>query len=248
MSLVKTDPRQIFSCGIFYGILIGTTTLSNLYLAAMSIDRSIIIIHPIRYRSIVTHSHVRIRLIVLCAFVVLLLAPHHFYAFYEPKLTLFLCTFRSSVSQRKVRLWALTHAVVLVSIPSIIVCISAWILLRNRCEHRRIHQNNLSVTARRMQKQSIFIFFVTLGIFLCLLPSGILEVFVAYNRLSYHDDPCARRWKIYKILLHCFLILTSINYSMKFYIHLIISPSFRKACLRFISCKSPTSHRNNQSI
>ena len=238
MSIVKNDPRKILSCGVFYGIIIGSTTLSNLYLASMSIDRSVIIIYPTRYRSIVTKSHVRTRVIFICIIVFILLIPHHFYFSYEPKSALLLCAFNSSVSRGKIRLWALTHAILLVSIPSIIVCICTLILLRNRCKHQRNQQKHPSVSARRMQRQSMFIFFVSLGIFLCLLPSCILEIFVAYDRLFDPEKSCSKRWKIYKILLHCFLILTSINYSMKFYLHLTISTSFRKDFLRLINWKS----------
>ncbi|CAF3431716.1 unnamed protein product [Rotaria socialis] len=31
MSLIKYDPREIFSCGIYYSIFIGSTTLLTLY-------------------------------------------------------------------------------------------------------------------------------------------------------------------------------------------------------------------------
>lgn len=244
MSFVKNDPRKILSCGIFYGIIIGSTTLSNLYLASMSIDRSVIILYPTRYRSIVTTSHVRTRLIGICLIVIVLLLPHQFYFSYEPKSTLLLCVFNSSVSQKKIRLWALTHAILLVSLPSIIVCISTLILFRNRCKHQRNQQKHVSVNARRMQRQSMFIFFVSLGIFLCLLPSCILEIFVAYDRLMDLNNPCLKRWRVYKILLNCFLILTSINYSMKFYLHLIMSASFRQDFLRLINCKSTKSNLN----
>ena len=85
MSFIKTDPRQVLSCGIFYNILVGSTTLSNLYLASASIDRSIMVLYPVRYRSIVTRSHVILRLIIITFIVILLLAPRHFYFYYDPK-------------------------------------------------------------------------------------------------------------------------------------------------------------------
>lgn len=238
MSFVKTDPRKILSCGIFYGIIIGSTTLSNLYLASLAIDRSVIIIYPTRYRLIVTKSHVQVRLIIICIIVIIVSIPHHFYFSYEPKSALLLCAFNSSVNRGKIRLWALVHAILLVTIPSIIVCICTSILLRNRCKHQRNQQQHPSAAARRMRRQSMFIFFFSLGIFICLLPSCILEIFVAYDRLFDPDKSCSKRWKIYKVLSHCFLILTSINYSMKFYLHLIISRSFRADFLRLINWKS----------
>jgi hypothetical protein len=205
----------------------------------MSIDRSIIILYPTRYRLIVTRSHVTQRLILIYIIVFIFLIPHHFYLFYKPKSTLFLCDFHSSVNHKQIYLWTFIHAILFVSIPSIIVCISAFILLHNRCQYKRIHKNNLSSNARRMHRQAIFIFFVSLGIFFTLLPSCILEIFIVYNRFSYHNNNyCLNRWKFYKILLNCFVTLLSINYSMKFYIHLIISTSFRKNFIQFISCKT----------
>jgi hypothetical protein len=89
-----------------------------------------------------------------------------------------------------------------------------------------------------MHRRSIFIFFVSLGIFLTLLPSCILEVFLAHDRLIHHDSGCSKRWKVYKILFNCFLTLASINYAIKFYIHLITSTSFRERFIQFIACKS----------
>jgi len=235
MSFIKFDPRQVLSCGIFYTILIGSTTLSNLYLASMSIDRTIMILRPTRYRVLVTRSRVKLRLILIYIIIVILLTPHYFY--YEPRTTLFLCDFQSSVIHRQIRLWPFIHAILFVSIPSLIVCISGYILLHNRCKHKRIYKQTLSKSARRMHRRSIFIFFVTLGIFLSLLPLCILEIFIVYDGFIYYDRYCSIRLKIYKILLHFFLTLSSINYSMKFYIRLIISPSFRKDFIQFIHCK-----------
>ncbi|CAF1063159.1 unnamed protein product [Rotaria sp. Silwood1] len=58
MSIIKTDPREIFSCGIFYSILIGPTILSNLYLASMSIDQSFMILYPAHHRLLITRCYV----------------------------------------------------------------------------------------------------------------------------------------------------------------------------------------------
>jgi hypothetical protein len=237
MLLIITDPREVLSCGIFYSILIGSTTLSNLYLASMSIDRSIIILSPSRYRLIVTRSRVLLRLILIGLIIILLLIPHHFSMYYNPRRTLFVCDFHSSVDGRSVRLWSLIHAILFVSIPSLIVCISSFILLHNRYKHKRTYKKNLSASARRMYRSSIFIFFVSLGIFLCISPTAILEIYMVHDRFFNHIN-CSIRWKIHKILLNCFLTLSSINYSMKFYIHLIISKSFRMRFIQFIRCQS----------
>ncbi len=235
MSFIKLDPRHVLSCGVFYTILIGSTTLSNLYLASLSIDRTIMILRPTQYRIIVTRSHVKLRLILIYIIIVILLIPHYFY--YEPRTTLFLCDFQSSVIHRKIRLWSYIHAILFVSIPSLIVCISGCILLHNRCKHKRIYKQTLSKNARRMHRRSIFIFFITLWIFLSLLPLCILEIFIVYDGYFNYDRYCSIRWKIYKILLNCFITLSLINYSMKFYVHLIMSPAFRKNFIQFIHCK-----------
>ena len=237
MSIVKIDPRQVFSCGIFYSLLVGSTTLSNLYLATMSIDRSIMILSPIRYRSIVTRSHVIIRLILILIIAIIFLIPHHFYFSYEPGLTYFLCNFHPSVNHRQVRLWTLIHALIFVSIPSLVVCISSFIFLHNRCKHKQIHKKNLSLNARRLHRRSICISFVSVWMFLSLSSSCILEIFIVHDRLFNHDYVCSIRSKIYRILLHCLLIFLSINYSMKFYVHMVISTRLRQSFIRFISCQ-----------
>lgn len=247
MSFVKTDPRQVFSCGIFYNILIGSTTLSNMYLAAMSIDRSILILRPTRYRMYVTRPRVIISLIIIFLIILLLLIPHHFYFYYEPRTTIFLCDFNSIVTHRQMRFWTLLHAILFVSIPSLIVCLSSFLLLHNRCKHKRIQKNNLSKTARQMHNHSIAIVFISIGIFISLLPSCILEIFIVHDRFFYHDKHCSIRWKIYKILLSFFLTLSSITYSIKFYIHLAISTSFRKNFIQFIRCKSIRMNNGSQN-
>ena len=239
MSLIKSDPREVLSCGIFYSILMGSTTLSNLYLASMSIDRSIMILYPARYRVLVTRPRIQFRLVVIGLIITALLIPHHFYFYYEPRATLFLCDFYPFVNHRQVRIWSLIHSILFVFLPSLIVCISAFILLHNRQRHNRLYKQTLSQSARRMHKLSIFIFIMSVGIFFSLVPTCVLEVFLVHARLSSHYGHCLGRWKVYKILVHCFLVLSSINYSIKFYVHLIMSTSFRKSFIQLITCKSP---------
>ncbi|CAF4019055.1 unnamed protein product [Adineta steineri] len=132
MSLIKTDPREVLSCGIFYNIIVGSGSLSHLYLASLSIDRSIIILDPTRYRLIVTRSHVILRIVLITFIITLLLIPHHFYFHYVPRVTIFLCDFNPSLYYRRIRIWTFIHAILLVGIPSLIVCICSAILLHNR--------------------------------------------------------------------------------------------------------------------
>ncbi|CAF4168543.1 unnamed protein product [Rotaria sp. Silwood2] len=242
MSLIKNDPREVLSCGIFYCILLGSTTLSNLYLASLFIDRSIMIICSIRYRSIVTRPRVIFRLILICLIVILLLIPYHFYLHYDAKATLFLCDFSSSNNHERIHLLSLIHAIFFVSIPSLIVCISSIILFNNRRHHKRKHKQNLSSIARQMQKNSIFRCFLSLWFFLSLLPAFIIEIFLLYDQFFYDGMHCFTRMKVYKILFNCFSILSSIHYSTKFYIHLMISTLFRKHFIQFISCQN---HQNS---
>lgn len=236
MLLIKTDPREVLSCGIFYSIIMGSTILSNLYLASMSIDRSLMILSPATYRLTVTQSRVIIRIILICLITSLFLIPHHFYLYYDPKNTLFLCDFYSFVKHRQIRLWSYAHASFFVAIPLLIVCISSYILLHNRCKHNRIYKQNISKSARRMYRLSIFLFSVSIGIFVCVLPICILEIFIVHDRYFNHKA-CLKRWVIYRILLNCFLTLSSINYSMKFYINIIISTPMRKNFIQLIRCK-----------
>jgi len=238
MSLIKIDPGQVLSCEIIHTILIGSTALSNLYVASMCIDRSIMILCPIRYRLIVTRSHVILRIILISIIILLLLIAHHFYSYYEPRGRPLICDFHLSVDDRQINLWSLIHAILFVSIPSLIVCISAFILLHNRCKHKRIYKKNLSESARRIHRRSIFIFIFTVGIFLSVLPLCILEILIMHDRFFYHNRYCSARWKTYKILLNCFLTLSPINYSTKFYIHLIMSTTARRSFIQFITCKS----------
>jgi hypothetical protein len=236
MSLIKIDPGQVLSCEIIHTILIGSTALSNLYLASMCIDRSIMILCPIRYRLIVTRSHVILRIILISIIVLLILIAHHFY--YEPRGTSLICDTHPSVNHLDINLLSLIYAILFVFIPSLIVCISAFILLHNRCKHNRIYKKNLSESARRIHRRSIFIFVVTVGIFLSVLPLCMLELLIMHDGFFYQNRYCSTRWKIDKILLNCALILSTINYSMKFYIHLIISTTFRRSFIQFIACKS----------
>jgi hypothetical protein len=248
MSLIKTDPREVFSCGIFYALIYGSTTLSNLYLASMSVDRSVMVLYPARYRLIVTRSRVIIRIIVIYVIMMIVAIPHHFYFTYEPKTTLFFCSFHSWVNKRQIRIWSFVRVVIFVLIPSIITCISSFILFHNRCKYQRIHKTS-SPTSRLMFRHSVLVFFVSLVILFSLLPTCILGVFTVYDEFVRYDNYCLTRWKVYKILLNCSLILAVINYSMKFYIHLIISTLFRERFIQFITRKSPkkTSRANSEN-
>lgn len=236
MSFIKTDPREVFSCGVFYSILVGSTTLSNLYLASYSIDRSLMILYPMRYRSVGTQSRVILRILCIGLIIISLLVPHHFYLHYDSKATLFLCKFPSLIRHKKIHLLSIIHAILFVSIPTFIVFISSLILLRNRCHHKRLLKNNSSLNSR-MPKRSIFIVLASLWLFLSLLPTFILEIIIVYDQFFHHDMYCSIEVKVYKILLDCYLIFSSTNYSIKFYIHLLVSISFRKSFIQFITCK-----------
>ncbi|CAF1020125.1 unnamed protein product [Adineta steineri] len=238
ISFIKIDPREFLSCGIFYSIIIGSTTLSHLYLASLFIDQSMMILYPTHYRLIVTRSHIILRIVLITFIIILLSIPHHFYFHYEPRITFFLCDFNSSLYYGKVRIWLFVHAILLVGIPSLIVCISSAILLHNRCKHKRTYKNNLSINARRMHRRSILIFVYSIGLFLFILPGCILEIYMVYDRFFYHNMYCSIRWKIYRLLPNYFLILSSITYSNKFYIHLIVSTTFRNGFIQLITCKS----------
>jgi hypothetical protein len=238
MAFIRHDPREVLSCGIFYSILVGSTTLSNLFLAANSIDRGIMILHPTRYRSLVTQSRVMIRIVLITLVVILLLVPHRYYLYYNPRVTFFLCDFYSSDGHRRMQLFSLFHATFFVVMPSVIVCISALILLHNRCTHKRKYRNHLSVNARRMHNRAIVIVIASVVLFLSVLPSCILQVFIVRERF-YQDDPrCSTQWRLYRILQYCFLIVSSTNYSIKFYVHLLMSTRFRRSFVQLITCQS----------
>ncbi|CAF3576103.1 unnamed protein product [Rotaria sp. Silwood1] len=247
MSIIKTDPREIFSCGIFYSILMGPTILSNLYLASISIDRTYMILYPTRFRLVITRRHVFIRLLLIFIIVILIMIPHHFYYYFNKKTTIFICEFDTVIKHWRVRIWPFLHAILFVSLPSIITFISSVILLHNRCNQRKLHNNNqLSKTARRMKRNSILILSMSIFILFSLLPTVILEIFIVHDRLFNDDILCSIRWKTYKILLNWFLILSALNYSSKFYIHLIISKTFRRDFIKLIDCIPLRQQKKNE--
>ncbi|CAF1306233.1 unnamed protein product [Adineta steineri] len=236
MSIIKTDPRQILSCGLFYSILIGSTILSNLYLASMSIDRNFIILYPTRYRLIITRQHVLKRIVLIFLITILFMIPHHFYYYYNKNTTLFICEFHKFIDRWKIHIWPFIHAILFVSIPSIITCISSIMLLHNRRKHRRLTKNILGEKARRIERNSILIVFISLALAFTTLPIVILQIFIVHDRLFNHEIYCLTRWKTYKILLNWFLTLASFSYSCKFYIRLTISRTFRKEFLQLLNC------------
>ncbi|CAF1169508.1 unnamed protein product [Rotaria sordida] len=246
MSIIKIDLRQILSCGIFYNILIGPTILSNLYLASISIDRTFMILYPTRYRLLITRRHVLIRIFLILIIVILFMIPHHFYFHYNKKTTIFICEFDTVIKPWRIRIWTFLHALLFVSLPSIITCISSVILLHNRCNQRKITKNKSSETARRMKRNSILIFFISIFILFSLLPTVILEIFIVHDRLFSHDIFCSIRWQQYKILLNWFLTLSALNYSSKFYVRLIISKTFRRDFIKLINFISLRQQKNNE--
>ncbi|CAF4859876.1 unnamed protein product, partial [Rotaria sp. Silwood2] len=235
MSIIKADPREILSCGIFYSILIGPTILSNLYLASISIDRTFMIFYPTRYRFVITRRHVLIRIFLISIIILLIMIPHHFYFYYNKKTTKFICEFDTDIKHWRIRIWPFLHAILFVSLPSIITCISSVILIHNRCNQRKINKNKLSKNARRMKRNSILILFISIIILFSLLPTVILEIFIVHDRLFNNEIFCSKKWKKYRILLNWFLTLSALNYSFKFYIHLIISKTFRKDFIKLIN-------------
>jgi hypothetical protein len=172
--------------------------------------------------------------------------PHHFYYYYDKNTTVFICEFYTFIDQWRIHLWSFLHAILFVSIPSIITCISSIILLQNRCKHRRITQNNLSENARRIERNSIFILFVSIVVLFSLLPAVILEIFIVHDRVFNHEIYCSNRRKTYKILLNWFLTLAAVNYSSKFYIRLFISKTFRKDFIQLINCILPRKEKINE--
>jgi len=171
---------------------------------------------------------------------------HNFYYYYDENTTLFICEFYTFIEKWRIRLWPFLHAILFVSIPLIITCISSIILLLNRCKHRRITQNNLSENARRIERNSIFILFVSIVIFFSLLPSVILEIFIVHDLIFNHEIYCSSRRKTYNILLNWFLILAAVNYSSKFYIRLVISKTFRRDFIQLINCILPRKEKINE--
>ncbi len=245
MSIFKTDPRHILPCGIFYIILVGPTILSNLYLASMCLDRILMILDPARYRRVITPCHVMIRLFLILIIVIIVMTPHPFYYYYDTKTTIFICEFHKFINPWRIRIWPFIHAILFVLIPSIITCTSSIILLQNRCNHRKTHQNRLSEIARRMERNSIFLVFISIIISLSLLPFVILEIFIV-NDLLNHGIISTIKWKKYKILLNWFLTLAAGNYSFKFYIRLIVSKIFRRDFIQLFNCNFQHKEKFNE--
>lgn len=227
-SIIKTDPRQIFSCGIFYSILIGPTILSNLYFASMSLDQTFMILYPTLHRMLITRQHVLIRLFLILLIIAILKIPHHFYFYYDSRTTLFICEFHSYVEQWRIRIWSFAHAIAFVSLPSIVTCISSFVLLYNRYTHRKLHKNRISATARRMERNSVVLAFTSIVILISLLPAVILELLIVHDQSVNHENVCPKKWKAFRILFYGFLTLSAFAYSFKFYLRLIMS----KACRR----------------
>jgi hypothetical protein len=246
MSVTKIDPRQILSCGIFYSILIGSTILSNLYVASMSIDRTFMILYPTRYRTLITRRHVLIRIFLILIIIIFIMIPHHFYYYYDKNTTLFICEFHTFIGQWRIRIWPILHAILFVSLPSIITCVSAIILLHNRRNHRRIHKNKLSENARRIERNSILVLFVSVALSFSLLPAVILQIFIVHDRFFNQGIFPSIRWKTYRILLNWFLALSALNYSFKFYIRLFISKKFQRDFIELFNCICPRKTKNKE--
>jgi hypothetical protein len=172
--------------------------------------------------------------------------PHQFYYYYDKNTTVFVCEFNTFIDQWRIHLWPFLHAILFVSVPSLITCISSIVLLQNRCKHRRITKNNISENARRIERNSIFVLFVSIVVLFSLLPSVILEIFIVHDRLFNHEIYCSSRLKTYKILLNWFLILAAGNYSSKFYIRVFISKIFRRDFIQLINCILPRKEEVNE--
>ncbi|CAF2063513.1 unnamed protein product [Rotaria magnacalcarata] len=246
MSIVKIDPREIFSCGVFYSILMGPTISSNLYLASMSIDRVFMILHPIRYRIMDTRRHVIMRMLLIFIIVILLMFPLNFYFYYDSKTTIFICEFYTHIDQWKIRVWPFIHAILFVLCPSILTCIAAVIILRNRYDHRKKQKNKLSESARQMERNSVVLLCISIAILFSLLPTVILQIFIVHDLLLNHESLCPKRWKTYRILVNWFWILSVFVYSCKFYIRLFISKTFRKDFLKLIHCTFRQEQNDNE--
>lgn len=245
MSVIKVDPREVFGCGIFYMILIGPTIASNLYLALLFTDRARMILNPTRFRLIITRRHVIIRIFITFIVILLFMIPYHFYFYYDSKTTVFICEFYEHVDRWKLHIWPFLHAILFVSLPSILTCISSLILIYNRYTHRRLHKNNISVSARRMERNSVVLLFTAIGILLSLAPTVILQILIVNDYLSNHDKRCRERWKTYKILSYCFLTLFVFTYSFKFYFRLCISRAFQRDLIQLFGFVSRREQSNN---
>ncbi len=99
-------------------------------------------------------------------------------------------------------------------------------------------KNQLSENARRLERNSIVILFISITTFCSLLPFVILQIFIVHDQLfNHHGIITTNRWKIYRILHNWFLILGAVNYSFKFYVNLIISKLFRRDFVQLICHK-----------
>ncbi|CAF3028301.1 unnamed protein product [Rotaria socialis] len=248
MSIIKTDPREIFSCGIFYSILIGSTILSNLYLASMSVSRARMTISPIRHRLVITRRRIFIRILSIFITVIIIMIPHHFYFYYDSKTTIFICEFYAYIDQWKIHMWPFMHAVLFVSLPSILTCISAVILLRNRYNHRKKQKNKLSESARQMERNSVVLLCISIAILFSLLPTAILEIFIVHDLLFNQRSHCTKRLKMYRILVNWFWIFSSLTYAFKFYLRLAISKAVRRDFSELIRCSLRQEQNNNAQI
>jgi len=212
----------------------------------MSLDQSVMILYPNRYRLLITRRHVIVRIVLILIITILFMIPHHFYYYYNKKSTIFICEFYTFIDQWKIRLWPFTHAILFVSIPSIITCISSIILLQNRCHHRKIHKNKLSENARRLERNSILLLFISITIFFSILPFVILEFLIVHDSLFNHGIMSSTKWKTYKMLLNWFLTLGSLNYSFKFYLRLGLSKTFRRDFIQLFNCNFQQKEKNTE--
>jgi len=217
-------------------MLVGPTILSNLYLASMSLDQILMILYPAYYRRVITPCHIMIRLFLILIIVIIIMTPHPFYYYYDTKTTIFVCEFHKFVNPWIIRIWPFVHGILFVLIPSIITCISSIILFQNRYNHRKTHQNRLSEVARRIERNSVLIVFISIIISFCILPLVTLEIFIVHDLLSNHGIISSIKVKKYKILLNWFVSLVSVNYSAKFYLHLIVSKTFRRDFIQLFNC------------
>jgi hypothetical protein len=238
MSLIRFDPRLIFSCGIFYAIAIGPAIGSNVLLASLSIDRSMIVMYPTRYRVLVTRSHVFKRILLIILVIIFIMIPPHFILYHDPNsYEKFLCELRPIVRRWELHLWSFLHTILFALVPSLITCASSLILFHNRFQNRK-----LGARSRRMQTLALLIAFFSAGSLIAILPECILEAFILNDRIINPNISCSIRHIRYNILLNYFLPLMTMNYSFKFYAHLIISTPFRRDFIQLMSCNNDNNH------
>jgi hypothetical protein len=226
-----------------YAFIVGPTIASNLLLASLSIDRSMIVIHPTRYRLLITRCHVFKRISLVILIVVFIMFLPHFTLYHDSNSYIqVVCDLRPVVHQWESNLWPLMHTVLFALIPSLITCISSLILFHNRFCHHPVLKRTLSARSRRIQTLSLLIAIFSVGSLIAILPVCILEVLTLNDRIANPDSSCSMRRMQYKILLNYFLSLMSMNYSFKFYAHLIISTPFRSNFIRLLNCSNCHSH------